>query len=75
MPSQLIVIGVARGGLRGPGCRRVLAPDARERGLYLLLKAGNQRAVGVNKRLLGLDLKDFHSITPWITASISSAIS
>ena len=38
--------------------RFVLAPDAGEGGLDLLLEAGNQFAVGGDQRLLGLDLGD-----------------
>jgi hypothetical protein len=38
--------------------RFVFAPDAGKGGLYLLLEAGDQLAVGRDKRLLGLDLGD-----------------
>ena len=38
--------------------RLVLAPDAGEGGLDLLLEAGDQFAVGGDQRLLGFDLGD-----------------
>jgi len=37
--------------------RLILAPHARQSGLDLLLHAGDQLAVGVDQRLLGLDLR------------------
>ena len=36
----------------------ILAPDAGEDGLELLLEAGDQLVVGVDQRLLGFDLGD-----------------
>ena len=41
-----------------PPGRLVLAPDAGEGGLDLLLEAGDQFAVGGDQRLLGFDLGD-----------------